>query len=187
MKRASSSAPPKVTETRDVGCSDTHIDISGTDPKALKDALGTQDPDLIAKLIFQIRNATPSNYSNFSDSNAALAVLHAARPTDALESLLAVQMVAVHNLSMEFNRCCLLPGQSNEYIEMNLNRAIKLSRLFAQQMEALTRYRNRGQQNIIVQHVEVNASNAVVETVNPYGGRESLSSAPSLDGGSNEI
>jgi len=42
-------------------------------------------------------------------------------------------------------------------LDSNGNLAVKLLRIFTSQMEALQRYRGKGQQKVTVEHVHVNA------------------------------
>jgi hypothetical protein len=49
----------------------------------------------------------------------------------------------------------MLPGQSIEGKQINLTLAAKLTRANAAQVEALKKYRGKGQQKVIVEHVHV--------------------------------
>jgi hypothetical protein len=65
----------------------------------------------------------------------------------------------------------MVKDQSIEAVERNVNRSTKLMRTFVAQMEALNKYRNKGQQTIQVQHVNVNdGGQAIVGTINQGGG-----------------
>lgn len=65
----------------------------------------------------------------------------------------------------------MLDVQSSEGVSENINRAVKLTRTYTAQMEALLKYRNRGGQQITVQHVQVNeGGQAVVGNVSNKGG-----------------
>jgi hypothetical protein len=57
--------------------------------------------------------------------------------------------------SMEMLNKAMTDGQTVSAVSENINRAVKLTRTFTTQMEALTRYRAKGQQKITVQHVSV--------------------------------
>ena len=76
-------------------------------------------------------------------------------PKDELETMLAMQMVAVHMATMTFTRRLAhvetLDQQNSAERALN-----KLSRTFAMQLEALKRYRTGGEQKVVVQHVNVN-------------------------------
>jgi hypothetical protein len=74
---------------------------------------------------------------------------------DGLEALLAVQMVSVHSLAMEFLAKVAVKNQTETGIELYVNRANKLFRTFTAQMEALKKYRSTGEQHVTVEHVSV--------------------------------
>ncbi len=138
--------------------------------KAGEEATGTNDSDLLTVMLGQVANALP----NVSEQwlNAAIAMLHGIKPQDQLEGMLAAQMVAVHNLSLEVAKRAMLPDQTTEGVNFNINRVTKLMRTFTAQVEALQRYRGKGQQIIQVQHVNVSeGGQAVVGNVNHKGGR----------------
>lgn len=118
------------------------------------EASGMVDQDAALRLINQVINAQhePGDIKN---ANAAIAMLQGINPQDELEGMLAGQMVAVHNMSMEFSRRALLSNIASEAADRYINRASKLMGLFTRQAEALQRYRTKGQQKIVVQHVQV--------------------------------
>ena len=74
-------------------------------------------------------------------SNNAMAFLNGIQPQDEIEGMLAVQMIAVHNVAMETLKRSMITGQTFEGEEANINRANKMLRTFTAQMEALKRYR----------------------------------------------
>ena len=94
------------------------------------------------------------------------------KPQDEIEGMLAAQMVAAHNASMECFRRAMLFEQSFEGRSENLSQANKLSRTYSTMMEALSRYRGKGQQKMVVEHVHVYAGGqAIVGNVpHPKGG-----------------
>ena len=101
--------------------------------------------------------------------NSALALLHGVNPSDEIEAMLAVQMMATHLAAMECQKRAQLSGQSFEARDMNLKHAGKLSRTYTAQVEALARYRGKGQQKMIVEHVHVHAGGqAIVGNVAPH-------------------
>jgi hypothetical protein len=98
--------------------------------------------------------------------NAALAAVHGIAPRDEAEAMLVAQMVATHGLAMSLTKAAstsTFPPQ----IEAALNSAIKLMRTYTAQMEALVRYRRRGEQAVRVEHVHVHpGGQALVGVVN---------------------
>ena len=104
-------------------------------------------------------------------ANHAVAVLQGIRPRDEVEGMLALQMIGVHNMAMDALKLAMISGQYPESIERNTNRATKLLRTFATQMEALKKYRRGGEQNVNVKHVHVNeGGQAIVGNVSAGAG-----------------
>lgn len=132
---------------------------------------GAKNPELALSLIKQLIATLPSHAGKTNEGvNSAVAILRGISPSDELEGTLACQMVAVHSAAIEMFRRAMVEGQSSEGISENINRAVKLTRTYTMQMEALTKYRNRGGQQITVQHVQVNnGGQAVVGNVNKGG------------------
>jgi hypothetical protein len=109
--------------------------------------------------------ATPEALNVALDSVAVLA------PRDGMEVMLCSQLVALHSQSMEFLRRGMLPDQTNDGVDCNVNRATKLLRTFATMAECLRTYRVGGHQRVTVEHVTVQAGGqAIVGTVNRGGG-----------------
>ena len=103
--------------------------------------------------------------------NHAMAILQGIKPQDEIEGMLAVQMIGVHNMAMEAMRLVMISDQYPESKQSNTNRATKLLRTFAAQMEALKKYRTGGQQKMIVEHVHVHqGGQAIVGSVTQGGG-----------------
>ena len=91
-------------------------------------------------------------------------------PTDELEGMIAAQLIACHNASMECYRRAMLREQSFEGRRENLGQANKLSRTYACLLEALNRHRGKGQQKVTVEHVHVHSGGqAIVGTVESRG------------------
>jgi hypothetical protein len=89
---------------------------------------------------------------------------------DETEGMLATQMVATHFAAMGVLRR-LKGSETIPQQESNGNLAAKLLRTFAMQVEALQRYRGKGQQKVTVEHVHVHAGGqAIVGAVAPGGG-----------------
>lgn len=85
---------------------------------------------------------------------AAIGALKGLAPSDELEGMLAVQMIATHNAALD----CLQQanGISLERCDHYLKHAAKLLGIYARQMEALDKHRGKGQDKITVEHVTVN-------------------------------
>jgi hypothetical protein len=102
---------------------------------------------------------------------ATVAALVGISPKDELEGMLAAQLIAAHNAAMECYRRAMIGEQTLEGRRENLNQANKLSRTYATLLEALNRYRGKGQQKVTVEHVHVHSGGqALVGVVEPPGG-----------------
>ena len=115
---------------------------------------------------------------NNSDAEQARKQRHAAvdaligiAPKDELEGMLAAQIVACHNASMECYRRAMIGEQTFEGRRENLSQANKLSRTYSTLVEALNRHRGKGQQKMTVEHVHVyEGGQAIVGNVENRGG-----------------
>src|SRR4051812_30756258 len=92
-------------------------------------------------------------------------------PRDELEGMIAAQLVACHNASMECYRRAMIGEQTFEGRRENLSQANKLSRTYSTLLESLNRHRGKGAQKVTVEHVHVHAGGqAVVGTLEAPGG-----------------
>ena len=102
--------------------------------------------------------------------NEMLAQIAAVEPRDSVEAMLATQMTAIHQATLKAARqlrgCETIPQQDS-----NSNSLNKLARTFASQVEALKRYRSKGEQKMTVEHVTVHeGGQAIVGPVSTGGG-----------------
>jgi hypothetical protein len=102
-------------------------------------------------------------------SDMIAARLPAIGPKDALEAMVAAQMLACHDAAME---CYKSAAANSEGLWRDyMNQAGKLSRTFAMLLDALNRHRGKGMQKITVEHVHVHSGGqAVVGVVEAPGG-----------------
>jgi hypothetical protein len=122
----------------------------------MKQTFGTEDRELQSQLLCQATSIVPDFVGReMKTMDHVAAALHGIGPRDALEGLLAVQMVGIHTLAMECMARAALREQTDLGVEVNINRATKLMRTFANQTEALGRYRGKGEQKMTVEHVHV--------------------------------
>ncbi|MCL5776441.1 hypothetical protein M1105_05500 [Limibaculum sp. FT325] len=125
-------------------------------------------------LIKQVGNALwlePPGPKRQEQIQAAVMGLAGIEPRDEIEGMLAAQMIAAHHASMECFRRAMIPEQFSEARKECLNQANKLSRTFCTLLEALNRYRGKGQQKVTVEHVHVHAGGqAIVGHVERSGG-----------------
>jgi len=94
--------------------------------------------------------------------SAALAAMRGIEPRDEIEGMLAAQMVAAHAAAMECYRRSMIPGQGFESRQVALKQAANMSRLYADQVQALAKYRGKGQQLVRVERVNITADKAIV-------------------------
>ncbi len=139
--------------------------------------MGTHDSGLINNTIHQVASVCSRGEGWSSErvnaTNAALASIIEIDPQDSTELMLATQMAAVHTMAMSMASRTMLSDQSVDGVNFNVNRVTKLMRTFTTQMEALNKYRTKGQQKITVQHVNVkDGGQAIVGDVNQGGGNE---------------
>jgi hypothetical protein len=144
------------------------IEIEGA-PKGEWKALGGSDHDKWNKrLSLLVLSALPINLSNekmVSDVGSAVASGRVdMKPVDPIEGVLIAQIVTANEAALEFYR----RGWTNTaagYFDAGtkyLQLADKASRTVALLTERLDQHRGRGQQQITVKHVTVNADQAVV-------------------------
>jgi hypothetical protein len=112
--------------------------------------------------------ATELMYTFGWEDNKILSVLQivgSVNSQDAIEAMLASQMVAVHDAIMDSHRFSKkTPSVKNK--DQAINSMTKLARTYTSQMEALNRHRGKGQQKITVEHLNVNdGGKAVVGSV----------------------
>jgi hypothetical protein len=137
----------------------------------LMDALGTRDWDFLEGFLMQLADAgSKGRKVDGRTLNFMLSVVKGVKPRDQVEALLAAQMAAVHTAMMTF--ACRLADVKTIPQQDSAERAFnKLARTFAAQVEALKRYRSRGDQTVRVEHVTVNeGGQAIVGNVAHRGG-----------------
>jgi hypothetical protein len=134
---------------------------------------GTADPGFADLMLSGLVNAAcdggPSNPPSAEAINRALAAVTGIGPRDETEAMLATQMVATHFAAMTLLRR-LKGAEEIRQQDSAGNLATKLLRTYAMQMEALQRYRGKGQQRVTVEHVHVHqGGQAIVGTVQGGG------------------
>ena len=76
-------------------------------------------------------------------------------PQDEIEGMLAVQMLAVHNVAMDQLHRAAYAHKYEVSGPAAAANAAKLLRIFREQLQALQRYRGQGQQKVTVERVHV--------------------------------
>lgn len=118
-------------------------------------------------LLNQIVRAGYDNDDSQKMSDNTLAAISDIKPKDTIEAMLASQMLAIHNAAMKnLTRANgLLSSRVYKEIELGtkaFNVANKLARTYTTQMETLQRYRGKGQQKMIIEHVNVNSGGQAI-------------------------
>jgi len=142
------------------------------DFQKVADAFSVEDGDdckaqLSRTLLTQVVNAGCSKYNHQEIVDNAIVTINDIKPKDAIEAMLASQIVATHNATMQnLTRANgLLSSKVYKEIELGskaFNVANKLTRTFTMQMEALQRYRGKGQQKMVIEHVNINSGGQAV-------------------------
>jgi hypothetical protein len=139
----------------------------------LADTFATANSQLCQGLLDQLSQLTDgSTEKRAADLNFLLGAVRGIGPQDETETLLAVQMAAVHKATLAAARR-LQNAETIALYDANSNALNKLARTFTTQLESLKRYRTGGEQTIKVQHVNVHSGGqAIVGNVrNDRGGR----------------
>ncbi|UVK39928.1 hypothetical protein LHFGNBLO_001343 [Mesorhizobium sp. AR10] len=137
----------------------------------LAEAVGADTGTFLAGTLDSLAKAAQvGNVVREGDMNYALSMVCGLRPKDQIEATLGVQMAAIHMATMN---AAMFMGQAKtwelrEAQERALNR---LARTFVAQVEALKRYRSKGEQRVIVERVNVEkGGQAIVGNVAHGGG-----------------
>jgi hypothetical protein len=122
---------------------------------------------MLSGIVNAARHGSPKNSER--DINGLLAAVSGIGATDETEGMLATQMVTTHAAAIT---TLGLVKDSKTLLERDRHGslAVKLLRTFALQVEALQRYRGKGQQKVTVEHVHVHAGGqAIVGAITPGG------------------
>ena len=146
----------------------------------LRSISGSDNDDFSNILVSQVVNALWREPCDSAEQTplmqAALAAMTGMKPRDELEGMLIGQLIATHNAAMECYRRAMLGEQTFEGRRENLNQANKLCRSYAALTEALDRHRGKGQQRIVVEHVNVHAGGQAIVGAVTAGGESSQKS-----------
>src|SRR5215472_442855 len=87
---------------------------------------------------------------------AGFAAISELAPQNALEAMLATQMIAAPEAALMFLNRATTEGQYPANIDANVLRAIRLTRIFGEQLEGMQKLRGKtGHQRVTVEHVHV--------------------------------
>jgi hypothetical protein len=151
-----------------------NVSIEPIELARLMSAFGTAEPGFANLMLVNIINAACDGGSarppGEEDINRALAAVSGIGARDEIEGMLAPHMVATHFAAMSVLRQ-LKGSETIPQQDSNGNLATKLLQTFTMKVEALQRYRGKGQQKVTVEHVHVHSrGRAIVGTVHPGGG-----------------
>jgi hypothetical protein len=140
------------------------------------EAFGSYDPDVSHGLVNTLTCVLGNDEMKESDLNFAIAFVKQLEPQDPLEAMLAIQMLGNHLISCKTLYRAGLKEQTFDGLSENINRATKLSRTFISQMDALKKYRNKGNQKITVEHVNINEGGKAIigSTINNQFNNKSI-------------
>jgi hypothetical protein len=144
------------------------VNITMERPKGDWKVLGGGDRDQWNKRLGTlVTSALPVNQKDTETlsraGSAVVAGIVDMKPADPIEGMLISQLVVANEAALNLYRLAWL--NNAEYFEASakyLHLADKASRTVAMLTERLDQHRNRGQQQIIVKHVTVNADQALV-------------------------
>lgn len=139
----------------------------------MADSFGSVDRHFVDRESSLLLNAVTKGFDVQENTyNAALAAMHGINPSDEIEGMLAAQMIAVHHAAMTMARR-LNGAETIDQQSSASNALTKLMRTYTAQIEALNRYRGKGQQKMTVEHVHVHdGGQAIVGNVSKGGGGE---------------
>ncbi len=165
--------PYKVKKT-----STPNVGVSTAETKEEQDlqyhsTFGITDRACAQTLLSQVTTANPelTATNGIGLANKSCVLLAEIGPRTGLEGMLAVQMVAVHNLAMRMlGRAA--HAESKDAAHAAINSATKLNRTFIAQMEALNKHRGNYLQKIVVEHVTVNEGGKAIVGSIQQGNRD---------------
>jgi hypothetical protein len=191
-KDQTDAAPPrpklKITTTDADNTRNVHIEIDHPDPglgwALLIDSLGAGSARVTEVVIDQVAALVQTKAGvNQQDANRMLALIQGIGPRDPIETMLSVQMAAIHMATIK--QAQVLAGSlekpSTYHMSEGASTALnKLARTFTTQVDALKRHRSKAEQRVIVEHQHVHVypgGQAVVGNVT-QGGHTKMEGQP---------
>jgi hypothetical protein len=144
---------------------------------AISEAAGSNDFTFAYKVLTRCIQASaigttyedPKEFAHLF--NAITNVLTSMKPADEIEGMLITRLIAIHAQSMYFLSCAANNEATTQGRDNHINRSTKLFRVYNETLEALMRYRRRGEQRVVVQHVNVNdGAQAMIGSFQAGGG-----------------
>ena len=95
-------------------------------------------------------------------AHRAITLFEELAPGDGVESMLARQMIGIHNAQHGCLYKAMHPEQSYEARISYLDKAARLSEVFLKQMQALDKHRGHASQRVTVEHVTVESGGQAI-------------------------
>jgi hypothetical protein len=139
--------------------------------QAFNELTGIENFDLAAQIYGLCVMASTTSDNEERNTNIAMQALAESQANDVVEARLSSQAHALYTQGMKR----LSHGQQSQRIDQadfHFKWATRFLRLHNETIEALNRYRRKGEQKVVVQHVNVNdGGNAIVGSQMIAGGR----------------
>ncbi len=126
--------------------------------RTLAESTGVKDLDLAAVILDQVSRANAAwKVGNSAESfQVATEMMLEMKPQNLLESMLAAQMIGVHQAALSCLERTASMAKSIEDLEAGARVSTRLMRLHMEQQEAMAKLRGKtGQQKVTVEHVHV--------------------------------
>lgn len=131
---------------------------------------GSTSPEYARMLFAQTLAGQFGSEDGSTFANAINGALLSMAPTDIIEGQLCARILILNNQIMEYMSRAASPTQTADGRDLNINRATKLMRVYNDTLDALNRHRRKGEQRVVVQHVNVhNGGQAIVGEVHTGG------------------
>lgn len=168
-----SAAPTQATAPPRIKLHANGFAIDHPDPalgeQLMANALGVPDRDTMDGILRQlVRASVTGNSHDETNLSFMISMVQNLHPRDPVEAMLVAQMVSVHVMAM---RCAQQLARAEDLARHDsAARALgRLARTFPAQIEALNRYRSRGEPVITVQNVSVgDGGKAIVGNVTQH-------------------
>jgi hypothetical protein len=132
----------------------------------LRDVCGAKSDEFNMQLLDQalvsMAGVAANGKATTENLHTAVAAMEGVKPADVIEGMIAAQMFAAHNATMDAYRRVGCAGQPHEVRMALINAASKCSRTFVTLYEGLNKGRGKGSQVVRVEHVTVNAGGQAI-------------------------
>ncbi|RWN99526.1 hypothetical protein [Mesorhizobium sp.] len=137
----------------------------------LAEAVGADSGTFLAGTLDSLAKAAQvGSVVREGEMNYALSMVCGLRPKDQIEATLGVQMAAIHLATMN-TALCMGEAKTWELRESQERALNRLARTYVAQVEALKRYRSKGEQRVIVERVNVEKGGQAIVGNVAHGGQ----------------